>query len=150
MSENIPVATGRLHHSLVGLPAELEQQPLRPDAHVIVKQHHGGANLLCPRCGDSYLHHRGVVTYDRSEDSETVLKTSVEVGKTTVQLVAQAESGNPSSRRDGLVIQFWCENCGGGDDGKSVIELTLAQHKGETEVAWRFTPMDRMDSSTSI
>jgi hypothetical protein len=142
MSEKI--SASHLKEALVASSTGVEQQPLTPGTHIIVKPHSGGANLLCPRCGNSYLHHRGVVAYDRSEDAETVLKTSVEVGKTTVQLVAQADSGNPSSRRDGLVIQFWCENCGGGDDGSSVIELTLAQHKGETEVAWRFTPMDAL------
>ena len=125
----------------LALPSELYQQPLKPDAHFLLKMNGNRANLLCPRCGNSHLHHRGFAAYDRGEDSETVLKTSVEVGKTTVQLVAQAESGNPSPRRDGVVIQFWCEDCGGGDDGSSVIELTLAQHTGETEVAWRFTPL---------
>ena len=142
MSEEIR----RLHHfnteAAIALPPDVHRQALKPDAHIVIKPNSGGANLLCPRCGNSYLHHRGVVAYDRSEDAETVLKTSVGVGKTSVQLVAQAESGNPSVRRDGLVIQFWCENCGGGDDGSSVIELTLAQHQGETEVAWRFTPIE--------
>jgi len=133
-----------MSNSIPELSAAVEQQPLKPDTHIIIKPHSGGANLLCPRCGNSYLHHRGVVTYDRSEDAETVLRTSVGVGKTTVQLIAQAGSGNPSSRRDGLVIQFWCEHCGGGDDGSSVIELTVAQHKGETELAWRFTPMESL------
>ncbi len=141
MSENIQRSRQYFKDQASALETDVYQQPLKPDTHIVIKQNSGGANLLCPRCGNTYLHHRGVVAYDRSEDAETVLKTSVEVGKTTVQLVAQAESGNPSSRRDGLVIQFWCENCGGGDDGSSVIELTLAQHKGETEMAWRFTPM---------
>ena len=116
---------------------------ITPD--ILIKQHGHSANLPCPRCGNDYLHHRGVTAFDRSEDAETVLRTSVEVGKTTVQLVAQAGSGNPSMRRDGVVIQFWCEQCGGGDDGKSVIELTLAQHKGATEIAWRYTPLADMD-----
>jgi|GEM_PF-1153994 len=129
-----------IEESMTSLRAGVELRPLDPQAHLIVR---GSATaLLCPRCGDSYLHHRSVVTFDRSEDAETVLRTGVEVGKTTVQLVPQADSGNPSPRRDGLVIQFWCEKCGGGDDGASVIELTLAQHKGETEVSWRFTPLD--------
>ena len=107
-----------------------------------VKQHGDSANLPCPRCGSDYLHHRGVTAFDRSEDAETVLRTSVGVGKTSVALVPQADSGNPSVRRDGLVIQFWCEHCNGGDDGDSTIELTLAQHRGATEIAWRFTPLD--------
>ena len=142
MSENVTTLGNHLREPLVPIRTGIEKQPLRPDTHIVVKQHGEGSSLLCPRCGNNYLHHRGVAAFDRSEDAETVLKTSVEVGKTTVQLVAQADSGNPSMRRDGLVIQFWCENCGGGDDGSSIIELTLAQHKGETEVAWRFTPLD--------
>lgn len=141
MSQYSPDVLTPLQDSMTALPDGVERRPLNPQAHFVVRDAGGGANLLCPRCGDSYLHHRGVVTFDRSEDAETVLRTSIEVGKTTVHLVPQADSGNPSSRRDGLVIQFWCEKCGGGDDGTSVIELTLAQHKGETEMAWRFTPM---------
>ena len=120
----------------------MSETMLKTTPDIVIKQHGETANLPCPRCGNDYLHHRGVTSFDRSEDAETVLRTTMEVGKTTVQLVAQADSGNPSIRRDGLVIQFWCEHCGGGDDGKSVIELTLAQHRGATEIAWRFTPAD--------
>ena len=36
--------------------------------------------------------------------------------------------GNPSARRDGLAIRFWCESC----DARPV--LTIAQHKGSTLV----------------
>ena len=118
------------------------ESTLAATPNVVIKQHGHTANLPCPRCGNDYLHHRGVTAFDRMEDSEIVLRTAVEVGKTTVQLVAQADSGNPSVRRDGLVIQFWCEHCGGGDDGESIIELTLAQHMGATQIAWRFTPVD--------
>lgn len=39
-------------------------------------------------------------------------------------------SGNPSARRDGLAIRFTREN-------SKMDELTFAQHKGETMVAWR-------------
>lgn len=46
---------------------------------------------------------------------------------------------NPSSRRDGLVISFTCEQCSRDDPG-DVIELTIAQHKGSTEIGWRFSP----------
>jgi hypothetical protein len=39
--------------------------------------------------------------------------------------------GNPSSRRGGVAIRFWCEGC------DSAPELTLEQHKGETHLHWR-------------
>jgi hypothetical protein len=38
-----------------------------------------------------------------------------------------------------MAIQFECEQCGGGADD-DWIELTIAQHKGSTEIGWRFTP----------
>jgi hypothetical protein len=46
---------------------------------------------------------------------------------------AQAERGNPSSRRNGVVIRFWCEDC------DVISELTLEQHKGNTLLRWRST-----------
>jgi hypothetical protein len=41
---------------------------------------------------------------------------------------------NPSERRQGLAIAFSCEDC----DAK--LELTIAQHKGNTIVEWRLQP----------
>jgi hypothetical protein len=51
-----------------------------------------------------------------------------------------AESGNPSPRRDGIVISFFCEQCTNWGETGEVIELTLAQHKGATEIGWRYPP----------
>jgi len=48
------------------------------------------------------------------------------------------ECGNPSRRRDGLAIEFSCENC------PAILELTIKQHKGETFFAWRY----KLPSST--
>ena len=42
-------------------------------------------------------------------------------------------SGNPSWRRHGLAICFECEFCG------RTSELTIAQHKGQSLLAWRGT-----------
>jgi hypothetical protein len=42
-----------------------------------------------------------------------------------------AERANPSMRRTGLAIAFWCEECHG------VSELTIEQHKGNTYLKWR-------------
>ncbi len=70
--------------------------------------------------------------FDRGEDAATVVRTEIAGGKVTTEPAAQGD-GNPSSRRDGLVVRFWCEGCG--DDP---IELCIAQHKGTTEIGWRY------------
>jgi len=77
--------------------------------------------------------------FDRKEDATTLTETKVENGVTTSRMVPTAGSGNPSSRRDGLVIRFWCELCDVVD-----AELTVEQHKGCTYLGWRYgVPMER-------
>jgi hypothetical protein len=107
----------------------------------------GAADLLCPRCGADNLHHMGVTFYERGEDEPNVLRIIQSLlvygedraTSTTTEIVSAARSGNPSGRRNGMAIEFQCEQCGGGVDGKR-IELTIAQHKGSTEIGWRFDP----------
>ena len=41
---------------------------------------------------------------------------------------------NPSERRSGIAIEGWCENC----HGRWL--LTLAQHKGQTEIDLTWIP----------
>jgi hypothetical protein len=98
------------------------------------------AELHCPRCRSPNLHHSSVTSFNRKEDEEFVTVTTMASSKIVSEEVANDESSNPSSRRDGLAIRFWCEGCGGQDDG-DIIELTLAQHKGFTEILWRFTEL---------
>lgn len=99
----------------------------------------GAVELECPRCRASLLHHGAVKVFDRHEDAASVTMTTVSGGTVSMATVGAVGSGNPSSRRDGLSIRFWCEGCGG-DTPDDVIELTIAQHKGATEIGWRFTP----------
>ena len=87
--------------------------------------------LLCPRCGGEYLHHECVTVFNRSEDNEETVVTEVSAAMTITKLQASNEARNPSSRRDGLAILFWCEYC------PFRHELTIAQHKGRTFVDWR-------------
>jgi hypothetical protein len=87
--------------------------------------------LLCPRCGSDYLHHTGLTVFDRGEDADRVTQTDVSGGKVSINPNALG-ANNPSSRRDGITIDFWCEACG--DD--QPVKLTLAQHKGNTEIGW--------------
>jgi hypothetical protein len=94
--------------------------------------------LCCPVCSDSnspdvstYLHHMAVTVYDRAEDTEETVRTRVTSGKGSISVIPSCHARNPSSRRGGVVIEFWCEHCGG------TYELCFAQHKGMTIVKWR-------------
>ena len=86
--------------------------------------------LLCPRCDGGYLHHGNIEVYARPEDAEQTLQTVVMGQQTKTALVASDTAPNPSSRRGGLRINFFCELCGEESD------LTLAQHKGVTFIEW--------------
>jgi hypothetical protein len=84
-----------------------------------------GGELQCPACGFNYLHHEKVEIFERNEDEEKGLHVTVENGVVTTDMNL---SGNPSARRHGLTIQFWCEGC----EAKPV--LSISQHKGNTWV----------------
>lgn len=99
-----------------------------------------GGHLICPGCGSEYLHHATVRVYGRiDEDSVELVKVEVTTVREHIPdpRVAQqpqqppSDKGNPSARRDGVTIGFWCENCA------VEVELVLAQHKGVTEIHWR-------------
>jgi hypothetical protein len=76
--------------------------------------------------------------FDRPQDGETAKRSPIDGTSAKVGLVPSASSGNPSSRRGGLCISFTCEACKGIDD--NVLELTISQHKGTTEIGWRYSP----------
>jgi hypothetical protein len=92
--------------------------------------------LYCPRCADGsdYLHHGRVEVFERPEDADYVTRTVVDGKITAVDYMPNAGSGNPSSRRHGRRIHFWCEYCGDG------LILDLAQHKGKTLTEWAISP----------
>lgn len=85
-----------------------------------------GPALRCGRCGEGFLHHGRVTIFTRGEDDETTAVTTVDAGLSASHLLPQ--------RRGGIAIAFECEMCDGD------LELTLAQHKGSTYLAWRFDP----------
>ncbi len=87
--------------------------------------------LICPRCRGDYLHHGAVTVYDRREDDRWVTLVEVRDKIANPDVIDNKDSGNPSLRRDGLVIEFRCEGCDSG------LELTIAQHKGQSFIAWR-------------
>jgi len=85
--------------------------------------------LYCPRCGEMNLHQDIVSVFNRNEeDSETGLKAIVSRSGVNIKT---DQRGNPSSRRDGMIIHFWCEHCPG-----HILRLSIYQHKGTTYVDW--------------
>ena len=74
------------------------------------------------------LHHDSVDVYMRVEDAAKGVHVRCKSGKGVA--IINDLSGNPSSRRGGIVIGFWCENCG------ERSRLSIAQHKGHETVAY--------------
>ncbi len=106
---------------------------------VTVGENYGlGETLLCPCCGGTYLHHDTVFVFNRREDAEMVNKTTVEGTRVVTEVVEDRTSGNPSGRRTGLSVDFWCELCGVDKDGEPTknMRLHILQHKGNTFMQW--------------
>jgi hypothetical protein len=88
--------------------------------------------FACPACGGANLHHNEVTVYDRKEDAVEVRETKVIMGGAVTSLMVPSKaSRNPSGRRGGIAIGFWCETC------PALFEFTISQHKGTTYTAWR-------------
>jgi predicted nucleic-acid-binding Zn-ribbon protein len=91
--------------------------------------------LLCPRCDFTGLHQSDVEIFNREEDSEHGLHVGVYKNSmfTDVLMI-----DNPSPRRQGMFIKFWCESCGYDQYNKKVVDNKLAiyQHKGTTYMEW--------------
>lgn len=85
--------------------------------------------LLCPKCGGNYLHHMAIEVFKRDEDAKDGLHVLIHGSVVTIK--HDEMRANPSSRRDGLTIGFYCELCG----AESVLKL--AQHKGQTITTWK-------------
>ena len=84
-----------------------------------------GSELLCPRCEFDHLHHYQVDVFERKEDAATGLHVHVADCSSSIDTHLR---GNPSSRRGGVAVRFWCEGC------HAKLLLTIAQHKGVTLV----------------
>ena len=94
-------------------------------------------SLACPYCDSDYLHQAAVeVFFRKNEDSIDGIKTTSTGGSVLGYVMASSQSndaknGNPSSRRDGIVIKFICENC------CEDPELLIYQHEGQTFIKWK-------------
>lgn len=90
--------------------------------------------MVCPYCGFEYVHHGDVFIFRRDhEDGPTAMLTTEDKSPTW-----RYDHGyvNPSPRRDGLYIQFWCES-------GHHWTLEIYQHKGATFLnSWLLTTDD--------
>ena len=84
--------------------------------------------LKCPWCKFEYLHHDRVTTYSRGEDEDADVHVVEVPDENSIRGGLQP---NPSGRRSGVVIEGWCEGC------ENRWTLTLAQHKGQTDIVFR-------------
>lgn len=86
--------------------------------------------LNCPACNGECLHQERVTAYFRNEDSDVGMVADID--RETVRADANGDCirGNPSARRDGIVISFSCETC------DVMPRLAIIQHKGTTYFEW--------------
>ncbi len=88
------------------------------------------AELICPTigCESPFLHHFRIEVYDREKEDSWRGRTTIidNCGVFIRNNDEQSMFGNPSIRRDGIRILFWCEWC----EMVSIIEFD--QHKGST------------------
>ena len=86
--------------------------------------------LSCPNCGSGYLHSEKVEVFNRAEDAKQGVHVVVDGDKT---MIDDNLEGNPSLRRHGIKINFWCELC----DSYPVMQIS--QYKGNTLVCFTST-----------
>lgn len=89
--------------------------------------------ILCPNCGSEWMHHGNVEVFERNRDDD-VNGIHVYVDGEKVLVDSDASTRNPSRRRDGIRISFWCERC------PFPSSLLIYQHKGQTYTRWEQEP----------
>jgi hypothetical protein len=85
--------------------------------------------LICPFCDGTYLHHKEIEIFNRIEDASIGLHVTVEHDCVNLD---QSMVNNPSLRRTGFLIYFWCETC----ETEQEPVLSVVQHKGQTFLQW--------------
>jgi len=108
--------------------------------------------LCCASCGSPFLHHIRAEAFSRMEDSETgfhirtqnLTKVNSPEGEVFNEVTTDWEAsidmnmaGNPSARRSGVLITFYCEEC------EDLTVLSIFQHKGNTLLETEVLKKDR-------
>lgn len=98
--------------------------------------------LKCANCEEEYTHVRGLVWFRRGEDEENCSTLIADFcGQATIET---KNDFNPSLRRDGLRIIYWCECC------HEFSSMNIVQHKGNTFVSKEKCPEAFLKKSFSI
>lgn len=84
--------------------------------------------MMCPECGDEWLHQVNVYVANRPEDCDS---NCVRISSRGNIVSHHLDSNDIPGRRDCVEISFSCENCG--DIGH---RLRIQQHKGNTFIGW--------------
>jgi hypothetical protein len=102
----------------------------------------GAISLCCPQCRGDRLHHGRVTVFHRIEDDEMITQTVVTGPTATVEAVPNSRTANPSSRRDGIEIEFQrrelCHREKKSDLANQRMFLRIARHRRKTLLEWRF------------
>ena len=81
--------------------------------------------LKCPVCKEAYTHQGEIEIFNRrTEDSKDGVHLRITNG--TVKCGHSMED-NPSARRQGMRIRFYCESC-----DRDSFCMNITQHKGQT------------------
>lgn len=92
-----------------------------------------GTTIACPYCKDPHgFHHRRIDAYFRKNDRDKhgpYVSIDYEKGLSKYDRFSSMDE-NPSGKRDGISIWFWCET--GCPDSK----LNIKQHQGTTYFEW--------------
>jgi len=90
--------------------------------------------LHCPHCAGTNLHHIRSEVYNRASEDDyfgTMSITDDAPPECVKDMKFETSfSNNPSTRRNGIRIFFYCEWC------PEVSVLDIIQHKGSTYVVW--------------
>jgi transcription elongation factor Elf1 len=89
--------------------------------------------INCPHCGEMNLHQIKTEVFDRDTEDAPIGR-HVFLDKRIH--IDQNMANNPSGRRDGLRIYFFCEHCSEGDFEQVACVLNIYQHKGSTFMEW--------------
>jgi hypothetical protein len=99
-----------------------------------------GEVVLCPHCGGNNLHQTNTTIYERGEDADKTRVMAQSGNEMVVTDFPSQDVLNPSRRRHGLIIEFWCESCHSGSDDAETLtnphRLAIFQHKGCTFMMW--------------
>ena len=103
-----------------------------------------GNVLLCPKCKEEFLHQDLVEVFFREKEdcNRDSCCVHIRVGtEKRFSLINSDMDRNPSYRRDGLLIRFWCEECTDPYGTPSAEQpeyfwLAIYQHKGCTFFEW--------------